>query len=86
MNTTLAQAIASLRPGKPFVLYGDHVDGIEWHVDGVTSPTQAEVDAEIARLEQAAVNEAAAKAAARAALLERLGITEDEAALLRDAL
>jgi hypothetical protein len=39
--------------------------------------------AETARAEAEAA--AAEKAAARAALLERLGITEDEAALLREA-
>lgn len=79
-------AIHSLRPDTEWSMNGDDVEGIIWHTPGVEPLTRAEVDAEIARLEQAAVDEAAAKAAARAALLERLGITEDEAALLREAL
>lgn len=79
-------AIRSLRPNAEFSMIEDDVENIDWHTPGVEPLTRAEVDAEIARLEQAAVAEAAAKAAARAALLERLGITEDEAALLRDAL
>lgn len=80
------QAIDNLRPGTEWVLVEDDIEHIIWHTPDVEPLTRAEVDAEIARLEQAAVDAAAAKAAARAALLERLGITEDEAALLRDAL
>ena len=83
---TTADAIQALRPGSEWTMSGDDIEGIIWHTPDVEPLTRAEVDAEIARLEQAAVDEAAAKAAARAALLERLGITEDEAALLRDAL
>lgn len=49
-----------------------------------TKEEKAQRDADLA--EAAAVEAAAAeKAAARAALLERLGISEDEAALLREA-
>lgn len=82
----VASALHSLRPGAEWSMNGDDIEGIIWHTPGVEPLTRAEVDAEIARLERAAVDEAAEKAAARAALLERLGITEDEAALLRDAL
>ena len=47
---------------------------------------QRATDAAAAEAAQAQADAAAAvKAAARAALLERLGITEDEAALLREA-
>ena len=79
------QALISLRPGAEFRLVGDDLASVEWITPGVSPVTQAEVDAEIARLEAAAAAAAAEKAAARAALLERLGITEDEAALLREA-
>jgi hypothetical protein len=61
------------------------VENITWHTPDVESLTTAEVAAEIARLEVEAEALAAEKAAARAALLVRLGISEDEAALLREA-
>jgi len=36
-------------------MVGDNVDGIVWHTEGVEPLTRAEVDAEITRLEAAAV-------------------------------
>jgi len=53
---TTAQAVMSLRPGAEWTMSGDDVEGITWHTPGVTPLTQAEVDAEVARLEQAAVD------------------------------
>ena len=79
------QAVASLRPGAEWSMNGDDVEGIIWHTPNVTPLTQAEVDAEVARLEQAAVDEAAAKEAARAsaiAKLAALGLDESEVAAL----
>jgi hypothetical protein len=76
-----ATAIKSLRPGAQWTMSGDDVENITWHTEGVTPLTQAEVDAEVARLEQQAVDDAAAREAAlesgRAKLLA-LGLTEDE--------
>jgi hypothetical protein len=57
---------------------GDDVANIVWHTEGVEPLTKAMVNAEIKRLE--AVE--ASKVSAKAALLERLGITQDEAKLL----
>ena len=82
---SIAQAVVSLRPSTEFVMYDDNVEEIIWHSPDVEPLTQAEVTTEIARLEAAAVAAAAERAAARAALLERLGISEDEAVLLREA-
>jgi hypothetical protein len=77
-----AAAVMSLRPGAEWSMNGDDVEGITWHTEGVEPLTTAEVQAEIARLEQAAIDEAAAREAAKAsalAKLEALGLTADEA-------
>jgi len=82
---TTAQAVMSLRPGAEWSMNGDDVEGITWHTPNVEPLTTAEVQAEIARLEQAAIDEAAAKEAAKAsalAKLEALGLTADEAAAI----
>jgi hypothetical protein len=79
---TTAEAVVSLRPGVEWSMSGDDVEGIIWHTEGVEPLTTAEVQAEIARLEQAAIDEAAAREAAKAsalAKLEALGLTADEA-------
>jgi hypothetical protein len=75
---TTVQAITSLRPNIEWTMNGDDVEGIIWHTPDVEPLTKAQVNAEIKRLE--AVE--ASKVSAKAALLERLGITADEAALL----
>ena len=82
---TTSQAVMSLRPGIEWSMSGGDVKNITWHTPNVEPLTQTEVEAEIVRLAAAAEAAAAGKATARAALLERLGITEDEAALLREA-
>ena len=84
IDKTIA-AIHSLRPNVEWSMNGEDVENITWHTPDVEPLTTAEVEAEIARLEAEAETAAAEKAAARAALLDRLGITEDEAALLREA-
>ncbi len=78
-------AVISLRPGAEWTMSDGDVENITWHTEGVTPLTQAEVDAEVARLEQAAIDDAAAHEAAlesgRAKLLA-LGLTEDEVAAM----
>jgi hypothetical protein len=79
---TTAQAVMSLRPGAEWSMNGDDVEGITWHTPNVEPLTTAEVQAEMLRLEQAAIDEAAAREAAKAsalAKLEALGLTADEA-------
>jgi len=75
-------AIHSLRPGAEWTMNGEDVEGIIWHTEGVEPLTSAEVQAEVKRLEQAALDEAAAREAAKAsalAKLEALGLTAEEA-------
>jgi hypothetical protein len=79
---TTAQAVMSLRPGAEWSMNGDDVEGIIWHTPNVEPLTAAEVQAEMVRLGQAAIDEAAARQAAKAsalAKLEALGLTADEA-------
>jgi hypothetical protein len=78
---TKGQAVASLRPGAIFVIHGDDVENITWHTEGVEPLTQAEVDAEVERLEQEQVNKSAAMQQAResaVAKLKAIGLTDEE--------
>ena len=77
---TTAEAVASLRPGVEWSMNGEDVEGIIWHTEGVEPLTTAEVQAEIARLEQAVADKEAADAAARDASIahaKRLGFTDE---------
>ena len=79
------QAVASLRPGAEWSMNGDDVEGIIWHTEGVEPLTSAEVQAEVARLEQAAADKAAAEQAARDASIahaKSLGFTDDMIAVM----
>jgi hypothetical protein len=79
---TVQEAVMSLRPGAEWLMNGDDIEGIIWHTEGVEPLTTAEVQVEIVRLEQALIDEAAAKESAKAsalAKLEALGLTADEA-------
>jgi hypothetical protein len=76
-NRQIADALLSLCPEAEWTLVGNSYENIDW-LSNHPKPTKAQVEAEIAKEPQIA----AAKAAAKTALLERLGITADEAALL----
>jgi hypothetical protein len=74
------QAIESLRPGVEWSMNGDDVEGIIWHTENVTPLTQAEVDAEVARLETVEAERVAGEAAARLAAIthaKSLGFTDE---------
>jgi hypothetical protein len=78
----LVKAIKKLKPNAEFSFTDNDYSTIKWDVLEGDAPTQAEVDDAI---EQVKADEAQAeldKAAEKAALLDRLGITEDEAKLL----
>jgi hypothetical protein len=78
---TKARAIKSLRPGVEWTMSGDDVENIIWHTEGVTPLTEAEVAAEMTRLEEvkAAEEQAAAdRRASAVAKLEALGLTVEE--------
>ena len=76
-----AKAVASLRPNVEWTMTDDDVENITWHTEGVEPLTTAEVQAEMQRLEQVAVDEVDARVALRAsaeAKLAALGLTVDE--------
>jgi len=78
----LDKIIRHLRPSAEFVIYGDTLEGLEFIDQSITKPTQAEVDAAWTTIQEAENEAAAEQAVARQALLDRLGITADEAKLL----
>jgi hypothetical protein len=82
MRNYLVDAIYNLCEGSEFVIRDNDYATIEWHVLKGTAPTQDEIDAEIAKIKTEEDADKAKKAADKVALLERLGITADEAALL----
>ena len=82
MTVLLADAIKSLRPGSEFSYTEDDYSTIKWDKLEGKAPTEAEVLAELARLQAEAETREASRAIDKAALLERLGITADEAKLL----
>lgn len=82
MKDYLTKAILSLRPDSQFTFSDDDYSTIEWHILDGTAPTKKQVDDEIVRIKANEANEAATKEAAKAALLAKLGITDDEAKLL----
>jgi hypothetical protein len=86
---TTAQAVASLRPDAEWSMTDDDVEGIIWHTPDVEPLTSAEVEAEVARLEQEAADKAAAEAAARQAAVDHaksLGFTDEMIAVMYPAL
>ena len=81
----LYAAIHSLRPGAHWTMNGDDVEGIIWHTAGVEPLTSAEVQAEVARLEQAAADKEAADKASRDAAIahaKSLGFTDEMIAVM----
>jgi hypothetical protein len=75
----IADAVESLRPGAGFVMYGDELSGLTFITPNVEPITQAEIDAEMVRLEAAAEAQAEADAAATAAAIahaKSLGFTD----------
>jgi hypothetical protein len=82
MNNYLVAAIRKLKPNSEFSITNNDYSTIKWDVLEGKAPTQKEIDAAIEEVKADEITEAAAKAAKKAALLERLGITEDEARLL----
>jgi hypothetical protein len=78
----LSKAIKSLKPSAEFSFNNDDYSTIKWDVLEGKAPTQTEIDAAIEQIKSDEIAEATAKTVQKAALLERLGITADEAKLL----
>jgi hypothetical protein len=82
MNSYLTKAIFKLKPNAEFVIIDNDYSTIDWHILEGEAPTQAEVNAAIEQVKADEITETQARANAKAELLERLGITADEAKLL----
>ena len=78
----LVKAIQSLRPTAEFSFTDDDYLTIKWDVLDGDAPTQKEIDDEIKRIKAQEKIEIKAKAEQRQAILDRLGITADEAKLI----
>ena len=78
MKDYLSDAILKLKPNAQFVYYGSDYSTIKWDVLDGKAPTQAEIDAAIKQVKANEIAEAEAKATAKAAILDRLGLTADE--------
>jgi hypothetical protein len=78
MNLSIPNAIRNLAPNSEFSIKDNDYSTIEWIVLEGNAPTKAEIDVEIKRM----AAEVEAQAAAKVALLDRLGITAEEASLL----
>lgn len=78
----LSLAIFKLRPNAEFSFSNDDYSTIKWSILEGEAPTQAEINKAIEQIKANELTEAETKATAKAALLEKLGITSEEAALL----
>jgi hypothetical protein len=81
-NTYTGKAIKKLKPNSEFALLNDDYSTVIWHILDGDAPTQAEIDAAIEQVKADEITKVTANAAQKAALLERLGITQEEANLL----
>jgi hypothetical protein len=78
----LTRAIRKLKPTAEFSFSNNDYSTIKWdQLDG-KAPTQDEIEKAILEINENDLIQAEIKVTARAALLERLGITSEEAALL----
>ena len=78
----LVMAIKSLRPTAEFSIIGGDYSTIKWDVLEGNAPTQKEIDAQIKLMDDAEQSKAEADAVAKQIILDRLGLTADEAKLL----
>jgi hypothetical protein len=78
----LFKALKNLCPEAEFTFQEEDYLTITWIKNDGKAPTQKQIDDEIAKIKAGEDAVAAAKAEAKAALLDRLGITSEEAKLL----
>ncbi len=79
------KAIQYMYPEAAFSMVDDDISTIAWRTEGITTPTQEEVNNAIAAMETEEVAKAAAKAAAKEsaqAKLQALGLSGEEIAAL----
>jgi hypothetical protein len=82
MQNYLSRAIKKLKPTAEFSFIDNDYSTIKWDVLEGDAPTQKEIDAAIKEVKADEIANAQAKATQRQAILDRLGITAEEAQLL----
>lgn len=80
-NVTISKALQILAPGAEWTLTGDDYSKIEWLSD-TAKPTAKQVADKVAELPAIELAAKETAAAEKAAILDRLGITAEEATLL----
>jgi len=78
----LSKAIKKLKPTAEFSITNNDYLTIKWDVLDGEAPTQKQIDDAIKQIKANEIAEAEAKVLAKSALLDRLGITEDEIKIL----
>jgi hypothetical protein len=78
----LAKAIKSLHPEAEFSFSNDDYSTINWDVLDGTPPTLQDIEIAIDKIKNDEAKAETEKLAAKAILLNKLGITDDEAKLL----
>jgi hypothetical protein len=78
----LVDAIRLLKPESEFVITNNDYATIEWYSIEGTAPTKAQIDAAIEQVKLNDQNAADTAETQKQAVLDRLGITADEARLL----
>lgn len=81
MLNKIDEVLSILRPNGGYVIWNNDFNTIRYD-DGVQPITKKEFDETFKKLDEIKQAEAAAKTATRQALLNKLGITEEEARLL----
>ena len=79
--TDYATVLTRRYQGKEWTTVGGEYTDIVWHSEG-SKPSKATLDGLWASVQQEITDEPAANAAAKAALLDKLGITAEEARML----
>ena len=77
--------IRLMYPDAAFSMVDDDISTIAWRTEGIATPTQEEIDAEINRLAEAKTEAITAKADAKATAmskLQALGLTSEEIAAI----
>jgi hypothetical protein len=80
-NSFMSEALVILAPGAQWILSGDNYSEIQWLCD-CPKPTAEQVTNKIADLPAIKTAEKETKTAARQSVLNRLGLTEEEAQLI----
>jgi hypothetical protein len=74
----LSIAIQNLKPNSEFTYQENDYSTVNWIVLDGNAPTQKQIDDEIKKIKAAEIVDLKAKQTAKAAILDRIGLTADE--------